>query len=59
MTEPEGVIEAMIDAITEQAKDLTEWEQGFINSMRLQWKFKRWINDEQEQKLTEIYEERV
>jgi len=59
MTEPKNVIQSMIDSLTGDGKDLTEEEQKFMESVRRRWKAESWITDEQEERLIEIYEERV
>lgn len=50
------MIRAINRAVTEDALDLTEWEQGFIDSVSLQVQGGKSLTDKQDKILFELWE---
>ena len=52
------ILKQQIDAIQNEARDLTEWEDNFIKSVIGQFKMKGWLSPKQCQIVERIYSEK-
>ena len=52
-------IEEMITRCGDEARNLTQWENNFIESVNDDWTNRGWLSDAQYEKLEEIYMEKV
>jgi len=59
VTEDPGTIEQWIQDVTDLGRGLTDWEEGFIESISDQFGEKRGLSDRQEEILDRIYTEKV
>lgn len=56
--EPE-TIERWIETVNLEGKNLTKWEESFMESITEQFMTRKWISDKQEEILERIYAERT
>ena len=59
MTKPKPVIEHMITTIQEEGRNLTDWEENFIESIADQFETRGTVSDRQEEILERIYSEKT
>ena len=52
-------IEEMITRCGDEARNLTRWENNFIEGINDDWTNRGWLSDAQYEKLEEIYTERI
>ena len=57
--EPKPDIEGWLDAVAHQARNLTKWEEGFIESISDQWGRSGFLSERQIEILERIYAEKV
>ena len=53
------LIEHMLRELEAPSKELTSWEEGFIENVKDQWERKKWLSQSQFLKLEEIYAEKT
>ena len=59
MTNDPKVIEHWINTVNEEGKNLSKWEEDFMESITEQFKEKNWISDKQEDILERIYTDKT
>ena len=59
MEQSPEVIQYWIDRINEEGRNLTKWEEDFMESITEQFSIKNWISPKQEEILERIYSERT
>jgi len=58
-TKTHEIIEHMLDALERPNRDLTEWEDNFLASIKHQYAFKSDLSDKQFEILERIYAEKT
>lgn len=53
------LIDHMYELLENPDKELTEWEQGFIDSTKEQWSNRWWLSERQFEILDRIYAEKT
>lgn len=59
MTKEPEVIENWINTVQEEGRNLSKWEQDFMESIQDQWERRKFITDRQEEILERIYSEKT
>lgn len=59
MTKSSEIIEDWINTVQLSGRDLSKWEQDFMESIQDQFERKKWISDKQEEILERIYSEKT
>ena len=58
MLRPEDV-QDVIEAVESHARDLSDWESEFMDSIRRQWDDRGTLTEKQMEKLDQVFEKRV
>ena len=53
------LIDAMFEALDSPSKELTKWEEGFLESLHEQWTTRKSLSDRQFEILDRIYSEKT
>lgn len=59
MTKDPEVIESWINLVQEEGRDLSKWEQDFMESIQERFERTKFITDKQEEILERIYSEKT
>lgn len=59
MTNPKEVIEHWIQTINEEGRDLTKWEDDFMESVTEQFEERGTVSDKQEEIIERIYADKT
>ena len=59
MTKEPEIILDWITAINDYGRNLTKWEEDFMESITEQFKTRNWISDKQEEILERIYADKT
>jgi hypothetical protein len=59
MTKPKAIIESWIELVNAEGRNLSKWEQDFMDSLTEQFEARGSISDRQEEILERIYSERT
>ena len=59
MTKDPDIIEHWLTTIKDEGRNLTKWEEDFVDNIMDQWSQRRFISDKQEDILERIYAERT
>lgn len=54
-----AVIQQMLDSLKTPSRELTKWEENFLDSIAEQFATKKWLSDRQFELLDRIYEEKM
>ena len=55
----DSTIDYMLSALEAPVRDLSAWEENFVESVTEQWKEKHWLSERQQEILERIYSEKT